>query len=102
MVTFAIKDDEEKKAARRALADGPIRFYLERLQARLERSGGKYFADNRITVADLKAFVWVRSLRSGILDHVPTDLPDRFAPLLVEHFQRINGHPKIAAYYKDR
>ena len=99
VVTFAIKNDEEKKAARRVLADGPIRFYLERLQARLERSGGKYFADNRITVADLKVFVWLRSLRSGILDHVPTDLPDRFAPLLVEHFECINSHPKIAAYY---
>lgn len=99
VVTLAIKDDEAKKTARRALADGPIRFYLERLQARLERSGGTYFADERITIADLKVFVWVRSLRSGILDHVPTDLVDRFAPLLIQHFERVNSHPKIAAYY---
>ena len=100
--TFTIKDEEAKIAARRALADGPIRFYLERLQARLERSGGEYFADNRLTVADLKVFVWVRWLRAGVLDHVPKNLPDRFAPLLVQHFGRVNNHPKIAAYYESR
>ena len=99
VATFTIKDDQAKQTVRRALVDGAIRFYLERLQARLERSGGKYFAGNRITVADLKVFVWVRSLRSGVLDHVPKDLPDRFAPLLVQHFERLNSHPKIAAYY---
>ena len=102
VVTFAIKDDDAKKAARQTLADGPIRFYLERLQARLKQNGGEYFADNRLTVADLKVFVWIRALRSGVLDYIPKDLPDRFAPLLVQHFERVNSHSKIAAYYKDR
>ena len=30
-----------------------------------------------VSVADIKVFVWIRHLRSGALDHVPTDLPDR-------------------------
>lgn len=100
--TFTIENEEEKRAARQALADGPIRFHLERLQARLEQTGGEYFADNRLTVADLKVFVWIRWLRSGLLDYIPTDLPDRVAPLLVEHLERVNKHPKITAYYKNR
>lgn len=102
VATFAIKEDEAKKAARRTLAEGPIPFYLERLQACLDRSGGEYFADNRLTVADLKVYVWIRSLRSGILDHIPKDLPDRVAPLLLAHFNRLNNHPRVVAYYADR
>lgn len=44
----------------------------------------------------------IRQLRSGILDHIPTDLPDRVAPELVEHFQRVMKDPAIAAYYAKR
>ena len=57
--------DEEKKAQRKALAEGPIPFYLTRLQQRLEAHGGRYFAADRLTVADLKVFVWIRHLKSG-------------------------------------
>lgn len=99
VVTMSIKDEAAKKAAREALAEGPIALYLQRLQAMLEARGGEYFADGRLTVADLKVMVWVRALRSGILDHVPTDLPERLAPKLVEHLERVLGHPKVAEYY---
>ena len=99
VVTMSINDEAQKKAAREALAEGPIAMYLERLQKMLEARGGKYFADGRLTVADLKVMVWVRSLRSGILDHVPTDLPDKLAPKLVEHLERVLGHPKVEGYY---
>jgi prostaglandin-H2 D-isomerase / glutathione transferase len=78
--------DEEKKTQRKALVDGPLPFYLMRLQQRLEAHGGRYFAADRLTVADLKVFVWIRHLRSGVLDHIPADLPDRVAPKLVELF----------------
>jgi glutathione S-transferase len=97
--TFSIQDEDEKKAAREQLAEGPLTLYLERMQALLQKRGGEYFADGRLTVADLKVFVWVRGLRSGNLDYVPTDLSDKVAPLLVEHFERINNHPKIREYY---
>ena len=36
---------------------------------------------DRLTIADLKVFVWIRHLRSGALDHIPADLPDRIAPM---------------------
>lgn len=100
--TYSMKDDAEKKKAREALAAGPIPLYLTRLQAYLQDRGGEYFADNRLTVADLKVFLWVRHLRSGILDHIPADIVDRHAPMLVQHQERIANHPKIVAYYKNR
>jgi glutathione S-transferase len=97
--TLGPMKEDERKAQREALADGPITFYLMRLQQLLEEHGGEYFADGRLTVADLKVFVWVRHLKSGKLDHVPADLTDRVAPKLVEHFQRVKNHPGVKAYY---
>jgi prostaglandin-H2 D-isomerase / glutathione transferase len=91
-----------KKKAREELAGGPITHYLKQFQARLEGAGGEYFADRRLTVADLKVFMLIRWLRSGVLDHIPKDLVDRVAPALVRHCERVSGHPKIADYYKRR
>jgi glutathione S-transferase len=92
----------EKKAAREALVSGAIPFFLARLQRRLEEQGGRYFADDRLTVADLKVFVWIRHLKSGSLDHVPSVLPDRLAPGLVEHCERIRSLPEVKAHYAER
>ena len=91
--------EEEKKTRREALAEGAIPFYLTRLQQRLEAHGAQYFAADRLTVADLKVAIWTRQLRSGILDYIPTDLPDRVAPKLVEHYERVRNDPGVAAYY---
>ena len=93
---------DAKKKAREELAAGHITRYLEQLQARLKAAGGEYFADKRLTVADLKVFMLVRWLRSGALDHIPKDLVDRVAPLLVQHFELLASQPKIAEYYKRR
>jgi glutathione S-transferase len=100
VATFSIQDEKKERAAREALADGPITVYLEQLQALLEARGGEYFADERLTVADLKVMVWVRGLCSGVLDYVPRDLPDNVAPLLVEHLARVESHPKVCEYYE--
>jgi glutathione S-transferase len=91
--------EEEKKTQRKALVEGPIPYYLERLQRRLEAHGGRYFADDHLSIADLKVFVWIRQLKSGVLDHVPTDLPDRIAPRLVEHYERVKNEAGVKAYY---
>ena len=91
--------EEEKKTQRKALVEGPLPFYLTRLQQRLDAHGGRYFAAERLTVADLKVFVWIRHLKSGVLEHIPADLPDRVAPRLVEHYERTKNDPRVRAYY---
>jgi glutathione S-transferase len=90
---------EEQKAARLALVNGSIPVYLGWLQSQLNAHGGEYFADNRLTVADLKVFVDVRGLNSGRLDHIPTDLVEKVAPALNAHLQRIAALPAVVAYY---
>jgi glutathione S-transferase len=96
--SFRMTGDAQKEA-RLALVNGSMPVYLAWLQSQLVAHGGQYFADNRLTVADLKVFVDVRGLNSGRLDHVPTDLVERVAPLLNAHMQRIAQTPAVAQYY---
>ena len=99
--TISLPEDAKQKA-REELAAGPISRYLQQFQSRLQAAGGEYFAEQRLTIADLKMFMLIRWLRSGALDHIPKELVDRIAPQLVKHFERIASHPKIAEYYQRR
>jgi glutathione S-transferase len=96
--TFSM-DDAAKKARREELSKGALATVLTNLGKRLTAHGNRYFADGRMTIADLKVYGLLRHLKSGVLDHIPADLPDRVAPNLVEHFQRIKADPGVAAYY---
>ena len=96
--TFGLTGDA-LKAARTALVNGALPQYLGWLQAQLQAHGGQFFADNRLTIADLKVFTFVQGLNSGRLDHVPTDLVEKVAPLLAAYTQRIAQTPAIAQYY---
>jgi len=90
---------EALKEARTALVNGALPLYLGWLQTQLQAHGGQFFADHRLTIADLKVFVFVNGLNSGRLDHVPTDLVEQVAPLLSAHTQRIAQTPAVAQYY---
>ena len=99
--TFGLQGDELKRA-RKKLADGWLSVYLRGLDELLTRGGGDFFADNRMTVADLKVFMQTKSLLAGTLDHVPTDIVERLAPGLVGHKKRIESDPRVVAYYASR
>jgi glutathione S-transferase len=99
--TFGMEGDALKRA-RDALVTGPLPRYLRWLQNQLENHGGEYLADNRLTIADLKALVVLRWLSGGILDHIPRDLVASEAPKLVEYMNRIAMLPPIAQYYAGR
>lgn len=99
--TFGLQGDELREA-REKLADGWLTIYLKGLAEILARGGGEYFANRSLTVADLKAFVQTRWLRSGGLDHIPADLVQSVAPTLVEHQARVESDPRVVAYYASR
>ena len=85
-------------SSRLALVTGSMPQYLTSLQKQLQAHGGQYFADKRLTVADLNAFVDVRALNSVWLDHVPAELVQTVAPLQNAHLQRIAQDPAALAY----
>jgi glutathione S-transferase len=99
--TFGLKG-EELRQAREKLVQGWMAIYLRGLEQLLVRGGGKYFANDGLTVADLKTFVQTRWLRSGTLDHVPADLVQNLAPGLAEHQERVAKDPRVLAYYASR
>ena len=99
--TFGLKGDELREA-REKLANGWLSTYVRGLDELLARGGGEYFAGGALTMADLKAFVELRWLRSGNLDHIPADLVDRLAPGLVEHQERVAADPRVVEYYASR
>jgi len=99
--TIRLEGDELKKA-RQTLVEGWFPVYLTGLARLLQRGGGEYFADKRLTIADLSVFVSTSWLQSGFLDHVPTDLVEKTAPALATHHARIAADPKVIAYYQAR
>ena len=98
--TFGL-EGEALRAAREKLADGWLTTYVRGLGELLAR-GGDYFAENRLTIADLKVLVLTRWLCSGALDHIPADLVEKVAPGLIDHQQRIESDPTVTAYYASR
>ena len=96
--TMRLKGEELEKA-RKELTEGWLTTFIKGINELLTRGGGEYFADRRLTMADLKVFVWTRSLRSGNLDHVPTDLVDGLAPALAAHQERVAADERVIAYY---
>ena len=98
--TFSLEGDE-LKAAREELAAGWISTFVKGLAEILER-GGDYFADNKLTVADLKVAYVIQWLNSGQLDHIPTDLVEQLAPALNAHAERTTSDPVVTSYYASR
>ena len=98
--TFGLEGDA-LVAARKKLVDGPITRYLKLMDARLKAAGGKYLADGRMTVGDMKVYIQLRSLTSGVVEHVPTDIISKVAPRVHEYFERIGKEPVILDYYSD-
>jgi glutathione S-transferase len=98
--TFGLEGDE-LKAAREELVAGWISTFVKGLAEILER-GGDYFADNKLTVADLKVAYLIQWFNSGQLDHIPTDLVERLSPALNAHADRTMSEPVVTSYYAAR
>lgn len=96
--TFRLQG-EELKTARLALAGEVFPKYLRWLEGQLVGHGGEFLADNRLTVADLKALTVLRWISSGMLDHIPTDIIENCAPKLRQYVDRIASLPQVSHYY---
>ena len=96
--SFAIKDEDEKKAFRAtAIAEGgDFHKWLVFLDSRL--AGKKYAVGDSLTVADLVIFTYAQFLVSGFLDGVPSDALVSFKNLAA-HKAVVANHPKVKEYY---
>src|SRR6478736_5616121 len=85
---------EEKKAARRALAEGPIPRWGASVEALIQ---GPFFSGETIRVADLKLFMIVTWVSTGVIDHLPVNLLAD-CPKLVRLHAAVGEHPQVKAF----
>ena len=93
--TFEVKDPEELKRRRAALAEGPIRTWAANMEKQIQ---GPFAGGSEISVADIKLFIVTGWLKGGILDHIPKTVLDGF-PKLEKLYESVKAHPKIVAWY---
>ena len=97
--TFGLKG-EELKNARLELMEGRISVFIKGLSELLKRGGGRYFAANTLTIADLKMMGQLKQLITGNLDHIPAEFIQELAPEFVEYYGQIEQEAIVLAYYK--
>ncbi len=93
--TFGIEDPEELKRRRAKLVDGPIQTWAANMEKQVV---GPFAGGAQISIADIKLFVVIGWLKSGTLDHVPTDVLAKF-PKLEKLYESVANHPKVIAWY---
>ncbi len=98
--TFGLEGDELKQA-RETLMNGRLTVFLKGLDGLLAR-GGDYFANQSLTIADLKMATMLKMMRSGNLDHIPADFVDNLTPALAALQERVESDPIVQAYYSSR
>lgn len=86
--------DHQKEARRTTYVEGPLQASLAQLEAQVK---GPLIGDS-FGVADLKLFVLLKFLRSGVYDHMPKTVFDGY-PKLVAHFDAVSAHPAVTSWY---
>ena len=93
--TLRIKDPDEKKKAREALAKD----YFPEWAGQIEKQiAGPFLGGAQLSVADLKLFVSTSSILKGVVDFIPPTTFGAF-PKLLALVDAVKSHPKVVAWY---
>ena len=95
--SMVTKDPEEKKRLREELARDTIPTWAKNVEQLI--GDGPFFGGATVNVVDLKLFVTLRWLRSGVLDHIPADLLNGF-PKLLRVVDAVGEHPRVKDWYQ--
>lgn len=91
-----IADPEQKRIAREEFASGYLRTWASAVERQID-AGGPFFGGARISVADLKLFIIMRSIKDGGIDHVPATAFDDH-PRLSRLYEAVASHAAVAAW----
>ncbi len=93
--TLGITDPEQKRQAREALAANDLRPWGSQVERQL--GSGPFIGGATLQVADLKLYMVVRWLTSGVVDHVPTTVFDH-CPKLLRLYKAVGEHEGVKAW----
>ncbi|ETL31147.1 hypothetical protein F441_16354 [Phytophthora nicotianae CJ01A1] len=96
---FSESDADKKKAMREELATVTIPRYAGLFEARLEKMKQiPVFQSQDVFIHEVAIYAWVKSLRAGYIDHIPTTVLDGYK-LINETHEKIANHPKVKEWY---
>jgi glutathione S-transferase len=93
--TLRITDPEQKRQAREALAANELKTWGSQVERQLR--AGPFIGGATLQVADIKLYIMVRWLISGVLDHVPTTVLDH-CPKLLALSKAVAEHPGVKSW----
>ena len=93
--TLRITDPGQKRQAREALAANELGAWGSQVERQL--GDGPFIGGATLQVADLKLYMLVRWLTTGVLDHVPTTVFDH-CPKLLRLFGAVSAHAGVKAW----
>lgn len=97
--SFQEQDADKKKAMRVELATVTLPRYAALVEARLKKlQEMPMFQSNAVFVHEIAIYAWMKSLKQGLLDHIPTTLLDDYK-LHNAVFDKIATHPKVKEWY---
>ena len=100
MAHTKVKDEDEKMAARKVLAEETLPKWLGYLEVLFQQNDGAFFVGETLTIADLAIWRLVGWFKGGFLDGIPQSIMDDF-PGLNDHYEVIGSQPKIAQWMTD-
>lgn len=90
-----ITDPEQKRLAREALAANELHTWGSQVEQQL--GDGPFVGGSSLQVADLKLYMVVRWLISGVMDHVPTTVFDH-CPKLLGVYRAVSEHAGVKSW----
>lgn len=86
--------------ARKKLVDEVVPRYFSRLdQIAADNKGSSWFVGNSMTVADIKCYTFVQTLKAGVLENIPANVVDKYTHVL-QVCKAVGETPKIAEWEK--
>jgi len=80
-------------------ADGDLARFMGYFSKQLEKSGGKFFCGDHVTLADLQILPQLRYFTKGVADHVPASCLEAY-PTVTAWIARMCAIPQIKLWYK--
>ncbi|GMF43168.1 unnamed protein product [Phytophthora fragariaefolia] len=97
--SFREPDADKKKAMREELAAVTLPRYAALLEARLEKMQQiPAFTSDDVYVHEVVLYSWVKMMRAGYIDFIPTSVLDGYK-LLNEAYEKVANHPKVKEWY---